>query len=109
MPHPQFDTLVHEPTRLRLCALLIPVESRDFAGLREELDVSESALSKHVSALRRAGYVTSSRSRHATGRDRVEVALTEAGRVAFCGHVAEIQRMATVVRRSEARRSPRTA
>ena len=108
MPYPHFDTLVHEPTRLRLCALLIPVESRDFAGLRDELEVSESALSKHITALRKAGYVTSVRRPHGV-RDRLEVALTEVGRVAFCGHVAEIQRMATVVRRSEARRAGRTA
>lgn len=101
MPRPVFDVLIHEPTRLRLCALLIPVERRDFAGLCEELAVSPSALSKHVRALREKGYVDTER---VTGNRQVRVWLTAAGRAAFCGHVAEIQRLATVVRRSEAER-----
>ncbi|WP_205413064.1 transcriptional regulator [Austwickia chelonae] len=108
MPAPVFDALVHEPTRMRLCALLVPVESRDFAGLRDELGVSDSALSKHVRVLRTHGYVQTVRLRSGR-RDHLEVALTEAGRTAFCGHVAEIQRLVTVVRSAEARRARRPA
>ncbi|GAB79182.1 Winged helix DNA-binding domain-containing protein [Austwickia chelonae] len=106
MPAPVFDALIHEPTRMRLCALLIPVESRRFSGLRDELGISDSALSKHVRVLREHGYAQTVR-RRTDGHDRLEVALTDVGRVAFCGHVAEIQRLARVVRRSESVRARR--
>lgn len=100
MPRPVFDALVHEPTRLRLCALLVPAPGRDFSSLREELAVTESALSKHVRTLKAKGYVETARRRE-NGVDRTEVALTPLGRRAFCGHVAEIQRLATLARRFE--------
>ncbi|MBW3085362.1 hypothetical protein KEM60_01559 [Austwickia sp. TVS 96-490-7B] len=108
MPAPLFDPVVHEPTRMRLCALLIPSDTRDFSWLRDELQIADSTLSKHVSVLRRVGYVETTR-RRTHGRDRMQVALTDIGRAAFCGHVAEIQRLARVVRRAEGHRSRRTA
>jgi DNA-binding transcriptional ArsR family regulator len=93
VPHPLFDPLIHEPTRLQLCGLLVGVPEREFADLRDELGVTDSALSKHLSALRHAGYVTVGR-RFGAGQGRAYAALTDPGRHAFCGHVAELQRLA---------------
>lgn len=84
---------------MRLCAELVPVAEDDFAALQDRLDVSASALSKHLRALQEAGYVHLAK-RTAAGRQRTFVTLTEAGRLAFCGHVSEMQRMASLVRRS---------
>ncbi|GEM_PF-127573 len=95
VPHPVFDPLIHEPTRLQLCGLLARVEESDFATLREELDVADSVLSKHLSALKAAGYVAVER-RFGAGHGRGYAVLTDAGRHAFCGHIAELQRLARV-------------
>lgn len=95
MPHPLFDELIHERTRLQLCGLLAAVVEAEFATLRDSLGVSDSALSKHLRALDEAGYVSSRRQREGT-RTFTLVAMTEDGRHAFCGHVAAIQRLAGV-------------
>lgn len=95
VPHALFDPLIHEPTRLQLCGLLVGEEEVEFAALRERLELAESALSKHLSALRTAGYVTVER-RFGAGHGRAYAALTDRGRHAFCGHVAELQRLARV-------------
>ncbi len=94
-----FDPLIHEPTRMRLCAALVPVTEADFAALQDRLEVSASALSKHLRALQEAGYVQLAK-RSAEGRVRTYVTLTDPGRLAFCGHVSEMQRMAALVRRA---------
>lgn len=95
MPHPVFDPLIHEPTRLQLCGLLVAAPECEFADLRNELGVTDSALSKHLTALKTAGYVTVER-RFGAGHGRAYAVLTESGRHAFCGHIAELQRLARV-------------
>lgn len=103
-PRPAFDGVIHEPTRLQLCGLLVPVVEAEFAGLRDRLRISDSALSKHLKALEAAGHVRVSKQAE-QGRLRTWAALTETGRHAFCGHVAEIQRLAGVAS-LRARRRP---
>src|SRR5699024_623892 len=61
MPRPLFDPVVHQPHRLRICALLVPTRGLPFARIREEVGVSDSALSKHLSALEAEDYVTVAR------------------------------------------------
>jgi DNA-binding MarR family transcriptional regulator len=95
VPRPLFDDIVHERSRLQICGLLASVVEADFATVRGELDLSESALSKHLKTLEAAGYLTVSK-RSDRGRTRTVVGLTEAGRHAFCGHVAALQRLAGV-------------
>jgi len=95
VPHPLFDELIHEPTRLQLSGLLAAVVEAEFATLRGSLGISASALSKHVKALETAGYVTTRRVREGA-RTFLLVRMTDDGRHAFCGHVAEIQRLAGV-------------
>ncbi|MDT3727806.1 hypothetical protein ROS62_24175 [Streptomyces sp. DSM 41972] len=46
-----FDTIVHAPHRLRLCALLDAAEEAEFGVVQKQLSLSASALSKHVSVL----------------------------------------------------------
>jgi DNA-binding MarR family transcriptional regulator len=87
-----FDHLIHAPARLRICAALDPVREIEFGALQTLLDISKSALSKHVSALTEAGYVTQRRAVRDT-RQRVWLSLTEAGRSAYRGHVAALHRI----------------
>ena len=95
MPRPIFDPVVHQPHRLQICALLAPTEGLRFARVRDEVGLSDSALSKHLSSLEDAGYVTMARE-VTDGRRATRVILTPAGREALCGHVSELQRLARV-------------
>ncbi len=89
---PRFDPVVHAPPRLQVCALLAPVADVEFAVLRDAIGVSDSVLSKHLRVLEEAGYLTLHKAA-ALGRVRTRAALTPAGRAAFDGHVAELQRL----------------
>jgi DNA-binding MarR family transcriptional regulator len=89
---PLFDAVVHAPNRLQLCALLAAVDSAEFSVLRDELGVSDSVLSKHLRVLEEAGYLVLHKTSVAS-RTRTSVALTRAGRRAYAGHVAELQRL----------------
>lgn len=95
MPRPQFDELVHEPSRLQICGLLAPVVSASFGTIRDETGLTDSALSKHLKSLEAAGYL-STRKEPGGARPRTFVGLTEEGRHAFCGHMAALQRLAGV-------------
>lgn len=90
-----FDPVIHAPARLQIMAVLAGVQDAEFAVLRKTVDVSDSVLSKHLSALSEAGYV---RLRKAAmdGRQRTWASLTRAGRGAFRGHVAALTALARV-------------
>jgi DNA-binding transcriptional ArsR family regulator len=86
----RFDELIHPSTRLSIVALLAAADWVEFSFIRDQLGLSDSALSKQLSALDDAGYVRVERP--ATGRPRrVRVRLTTVGRNAFRGHVAALQ------------------
>jgi DNA-binding MarR family transcriptional regulator len=88
-----FDELIHAPLRLKICAMLSPVRSLAFSDLRDGLEISDSVLSKHLSALAAAGYVEVSRVRW-DSRSRRQVTLTKPGRTALRGHLAALQAIA---------------
>ena len=92
----QFDAVIHAPNRLQICAFLNPVQEAEFQVLREELNVSDSVLSKHLKQLEEAGYVQF-RKGAVNGRQRMWAALTKSGRRAFASHVEELKRLARVV------------
>ena len=95
------DPLIHAPNRLEISALLMPLEEAEFRLLREELGVSDSVLSKHISRLEEAGYVRLRKSA-VNGRQRTWARLTGKGRRAFITHVAALQALLEV---SQARES----
>jgi DNA-binding MarR family transcriptional regulator len=84
-----FDLVIHAPARLRICATLDPVREIEFSALQALLDISKSALSKHLSVLAEAGYLAQRRAVRDT-RQRVWLRLTDAGRSAYRGHVAAL-------------------
>ena len=92
----KLDPLVHAPARLQLLATLSAVSEAEFITLRDALEVSDSVLSKHVSALASAGYVRSRKGSRA-GRRTTWVALTDAGRRALHDHVAALRRLIDAV------------
>jgi DNA-binding MarR family transcriptional regulator len=84
---PRFDELIHPSTRLSIVSLLAAADWVEFGYIRDQLALSDSALSKQLSTLEEANYVAVDR----TIRRRVRARLTRDGRAAFQGHVAALQ------------------
>jgi DNA-binding MarR family transcriptional regulator len=92
MSAPRFDEVIHPSTRLAVVSLLAASDWVDFGFVREELGLTDSALSKQLSTLEETGYVVLERVT-SDRRRRVRVRLTGAGREAFDGHVAALREM----------------
>ncbi|VXC48505.1 transcriptional regulator [Sphingomonas sp. AX6] len=84
------DMVLHAPARLRITTLLTKVSEMEFARLRELVEVSDSVLSKHLSALSEAGYVRLRKAAEA-GRQRTWASLSREGRNALTRHVAALR------------------
>lgn len=88
----RFDEVIHPSTRLAVVSLLAASDWVEFGFVRDELGLSDSALSKQLATLEEAGYVALERIT-SERRRRVRVRLTTAGRAAFEGHVAALREM----------------
>jgi DNA-binding MarR family transcriptional regulator len=86
----KFDSLIHAPNRLMLCALLVSVAELEFAVLREKLEVSDSVLSKQIKALSDAGYLDFKKI-NKDGRPRTWLSLNEQGIAAYNAHVRALK------------------
>jgi DNA-binding MarR family transcriptional regulator len=86
----RFDELIHPSTRLSIVALLAAADWAEFSFVRDELGLSDSALSKQLATLEEAGYIAMERPL-SDRRRRVRARLTPAGRHAFEGHVAALR------------------
>lgn len=84
------DPVLHAPARLQIAAVLARVDDVEFATLREIAEVSDSVLSKHLSALSEAGYVKLTKAKQ-DGRQRTWAAFTSQGRKAFAAHMRALQ------------------
>lgn len=85
-----FDEHLTGTARLRLVAMLSGVDRAEFGTVRDELEVSDSVLSKHLGALEDAGYLSRSKG-SLDGRRTTWVSLTRAGRRALAAHVAALR------------------
>ncbi|MBD3730532.1 MAG: transcriptional regulator [Sphingomonadales bacterium] len=93
------DPALHAPARLQIAAVLAKVSEAEFATLREIVDVSDSVMSKHLSALAEAGYVRL-RKAPLDGRQRTWASLTGAGRKAFKAHMAALHELVASAQRA---------
>ena len=94
-PGPGFDELIHAPTRLSIVSLLAATTWAEFGFVRDSIQLSDSALSKQISTLEQAGYVTVNKT-GAGRRSRTYVRLSPRGREAFDGHVAALQKLVNI-------------
>ncbi len=88
-----FDTIIHQPTRLRIMAALnaLGEESQmEFGALRDLLEVTDGNLATHLRKLEDAGYVRITKT-FVGRRPRTYVAITPTGRAAFAQHVQALQ------------------
>jgi len=94
MVTPLFDEEIHAPIRLRICGILAAAKAVDFATIRDTLGLADSVVSKHVSRLESAGYVSVEKISDG-GRPHTWISLTPQGRTAFVSHIAALQQIAT--------------
>ena len=87
-----FDTVIHAPNRLQICALLDSIKELEFQVIKEQLDVSDSVLSKHLKVLEHVSYVQLIKKTEFT-RQRTWLSLTSLGRKAFKSHLRELKRI----------------
>ncbi|HSA51647.1 MAG TPA: transcriptional regulator [Yinghuangia sp.] len=85
-----FNATIHAPNRLRICALLDTAGEAEFGVIQEQLGVSASVLSKHVTVLMDAGYVEQRKAVRDT-RQRVWLRLTRQGQDAYRAHHAALR------------------
>lgn len=85
MAEAHFDALIHPAPRLHICAMLSQADGIEFEEVQARTGLSKSALSKHLTQLTGAGYLAEERFKR-SGRSRLMLSLTEAGRAAYSGH-----------------------
>lgn len=84
------DPVIHAPKRLGAMAILASAKWVEFSFLREQLDVSDSDLSKQMTALTDASYAEVRKNGHGRG-STTWFAITSSGRSAFDSHVAALR------------------
>lgn len=94
---PQYDPTVQHPTRLAVVAFLSGCAEAEFQTVRDRLELSDSTLSKTISALETAGYVKA-RKGYVGKRPRTWVSLTGQGRNKLADHLAALQQIAEQAR-----------
>ncbi|MHA6602479.1 transcriptional regulator [Corynebacterium coyleae] len=104
MSEPAIDPVIHPLARLKICAALFhagAVEKQSsrfemrFSALRDQLQMSDSALSKQLDRLEEHGYITRFREYGSSrAKDTVWVTLTETGAQAFERHTAALREIA---------------
>ena len=78
----ELDRVIHEPARLRIVAVLQPLEEADFLFLERATGLTRGNLSAHLSKLEAAGYLAI-RKTFVEKIPRTVVCLTAEGRSAF--------------------------
>ncbi|GAA4865447.1 transcriptional regulator [Saccharopolyspora cebuensis] len=89
----ELDTALLDPTRLSIVSLLAATRWAEFGYVRDSVGLSDSALSKQVSALDRLGYAEVEKG-YVGKRPRTWLNLSETGRAALTRHIAALQRIA---------------
>jgi DNA-binding MarR family transcriptional regulator len=79
------DPTLNQPKRLAAIAMIAASTSCDFAFLRDQLHLNDSDLSRHMTALNHAGYVTVRKSGGGRG-STTTYSITPAGRTAYGRH-----------------------
>jgi DNA-binding transcriptional ArsR family regulator len=94
-PRHELDDLFGHPVRFSIMALLAAATKAEFGFVRDQVEVSDSVLSKQVSALQQAGYVKVDKA--FVGKwPRTWLSLTKSGRRAFERHLAALREIASV-------------
>jgi DNA-binding MarR family transcriptional regulator len=86
----ELDEHVVAPARLKLLVTLTAVSEAEFSTVRDSLEISDSVLSKHLTALESVDYVSRRKGVHG-GRRTTWISLTPHGRKALNLHIAALR------------------
>jgi DNA-binding MarR family transcriptional regulator len=92
-PRHELDDLLGHPVRFSLVALLAAASKVEFSFVRDQLEVTDSMLSKQVSGLEQVGYVKVHKA-FVGKRPRTWLSLTREGRRTFERHLAALREIA---------------
>jgi DNA-binding HxlR family transcriptional regulator len=92
-PRHRLDDLIHAPIRFSIMATLSAVERAEFSFVRDTVEISDSVLSKQVSALEGSGYVKVKKG-YVGKRPRTWLSLTPAGKSAYSAHLLALTEIA---------------
>ncbi|MBB4931631.1 DNA-binding MarR family transcriptional regulator [Lipingzhangella halophila] len=92
----RLDEAIHAPVRFSIVATLAAASRADFKFVRDTVEITDSALSKQVSVLEKAGYVAVTKTSLGR-RPRTWLSLTAEGRRAFERHVRALRDIAAGV------------
>ncbi|PZT87410.1 MAG: MarR family transcriptional regulator [Citromicrobium sp.] len=88
----KIEPLFQPPARLQIMAALAACDEAEFATMRDVIEVSDSVLSKHLSALSDAGYIRIKKAK-LDGRQRTWASITSRGNKALSAHLAALRSM----------------
>lgn len=91
-PSQALDDVVHQRVRLGILAVLSEASYADFGFLKEALGLTDGNLSRHLSVLEEAGYVTIEKG-FAGKRTKTTVKATAAGRTALADHLSALKEL----------------
>jgi DNA-binding MarR family transcriptional regulator len=92
-PRHELDDLLGHPVRFSMMALLAAASNVEFSFVRDHVEVTDSMLSKQMSALEEAGYIKVAKG-HIGKRPRTWLSLTKEGRRTFERHMAALREIA---------------
>ncbi|KQO60242.1 winged helix-turn-helix domain-containing protein [Curtobacterium sp. Leaf261] len=92
-PRHRLDDLLQNPVRFSVMAALDRASTLGFREVRDAVEVTDSALSKQVSLLEAAGYVTVGKG-FVGKTPRTSLTLSRAGRRAWQAHLAALREIA---------------
>lgn len=94
MTHPtsRLDDVIHQRVRLGILAILTEADLADFTFLREELELTDGNLSRHLQVLEEAGYVRISKE-FVERKPLTRVHATRRGRRALASHLSALQEL----------------
>jgi DNA-binding MarR family transcriptional regulator len=92
-PRHELADLLGHPVRFSIAALLAAASKVEFSFARDHVEVTDSILSKQVSAMEQAGYVKVEKG-HVGKRPRTWLSLTKEGRRTFQRHMAALREIA---------------
>jgi DNA-binding MarR family transcriptional regulator len=92
-PRHDLDELLGHPVRFSMMALLVAAEKAEFAFVRDNVEVSDSVMSKQMSLLEDVGYVRIKKG-FVGKRPRTWLSLTRKGREVFERHLKAVREIA---------------
>jgi DNA-binding MarR family transcriptional regulator len=89
-PTRRLDPTIHQPARLGILTVVSETRRIDFVSVRKLLDLTDGNLSRHLTVLEEAGYITIEKT-FEDRKPRTWIAATPTGRAALANEIAVLR------------------